>query len=264
MGWALALVSVGVSAAGTAMSYSASKKSAAQSAQIASYNYEADTANAELAMLSGMASAQIQSQMAAYQATLAEYEAEMAAVLHELDAHEYRTEAKNYEALAKTEQNTIKSNIALTRQDFEALKSSQSAAVAKSNVVQTGTPLDVAVKTAGEMEAAVQTMLYESELKQRELFYAADTSYYSAQKSRFMADQSREAGAMQAAGHMMEAEAASFGAETAKLQYVNDLRAAEIARLTGVNQSDNYNKQATASLLSGLGSATMGGYNAIK
>lgn len=247
---AFAVIGLALGAAGTFKSYSANRKSAQQTEEIANYNYEADLFNAEASLIAAEAQAE-------YQKMLAEYEAEIAARLYELDAEEFKVQAKNYENAAITERNVVKENIRLSRQDFAEMQSSQRVAIAKSNVVETGTPLDVLAETAGEMEAAVQTQLWESEVKQRELFYNAALQYHAADKSLYMADTSRYMGRVQAAGFDMQSE-------SAKIQFISDQRAAEISRLTGMNQAEQYRGQATASLLSGLSNASSQYYNYIK
>lgn len=220
-----AIASLVISAAGTAVSYSAQQAQAKNAAAIAQYNYAQQ-------MQQNRVQAAMAQQQAQYQAAAAQsqYQAGL-------------NNAKALEDQARATEAAGREQTLRQRAENERLLARQRARYAKSGVAPgVGSPLEVMAETNGLMELGIQDMAYSTELESRGLRRRADLERF------------------QAGFRLMDAGAAQYEAAASRvgLQLANNQ--AEIDRLSGQATAAGYRRAATATLLSGAGSLASQGY----
>lgn len=152
--------------------------------------------------------------------------------LYEIEKKQQLQQAEMLRSQADTEEAASRARIAATRKDFDRMKAIQRARLAKSGVVEAGTPLDILAETAGEMELAIANQHFESSLEQQRTRYQADITEAGAWSTSFQ-------GAIQ--GFRDASEIANAGSRIA---------GANIERLVGLNQARQMRREATAGLIS--------------
>jgi hypothetical protein len=136
--------------------------------------------------------------------------------------------------------------------EYRRMQGTQRAAIAASGVVEsTGTPLDILAETAAQIQLDREDALYTDELNRRSLFREADME--------------RLGGKMALAGATFERSSAlaeaGLRAAIGQAEYARGVREAEITRLGGVAQKQEYYGKAQATMFDGISSGlgTLGG-----
>lgn len=222
---ALAIGSLVVGVIGAGVQYFASSAAARSQERIANLNFQAS-----------MQSSQQQLELARLQ-----YDTNQK--VYEQQAAAARNNAEAMRAQAGAQETQARQNAARTREDYERMKAIQRARLAKSGVLEAGTPLDLLAETAGQMELAVANQQYESSLETSRTRFMADVEEQNASLTEF-------AGALQG----FRDQAALAGAR-------NSMVAANIDRLVGLNAARQTRQQAAAGLLSSGAGFFSSGYN---
>lgn len=216
IGLVVGLASVAASGAGAVAQYSSSRAAARNQEAIANFN------------------ARIQSQNALHEMRVAQLEAGANARFLQGQAAAQQANALTLRRTADAEAAQAREQSRRTRMDNARFQALQRARIARSGVLETGSPLDILAETAGVMELALQDAHYEANLKLTKGYRQAQLEEYGAGQTLF------DAGMKQLEG------------EAAGVKYRMDLRQAEIARLTGLAQAGAMKSMAGANLLSGL------------
>lgn len=224
----LGIISVAATATGAVMSYSAQKQASAQQASIANMN------------------ARLQQQNARFSAQMAQIQGATNEALLKKEAESQRNNALSLRKFAEARASQDRENTRRTRDDHLRFQAVQRAKIAKSGVMEAGSPLDVLAETAGRMELALQDAHYQSNLGLAEGYRQAQLEELGSSRTLFEAGQQK------------------LRAASADVGFRMDMRRAEIARLTGLAEADAGRARAGATLLSGLGSAAYTGYNLYK
>lgn len=174
----------------------------------------------------------LQSQSADMQMKAARFQFEENQKLFELEKKQQLQQAETLRSQADNDESASRANIAATRKDFERMQAIQRARLAKSGVVEAGTPLDILAETAGQMELSIANQHFESSLEQQRTRYQADVTEAGAWSTSLQ-------GAMQ--GFRDQSEIANAGSRIA---------GAHIERLVGLNQAKQTRREATAGLIS--------------
>lgn len=209
---------------GTGVSYYSQQQAAASSRALADYNAKLSTQNAKTQY--GIALAQSTAQKRALEAQAAQ---------QKINAASIRTVADDATAAGRDE-------IRARREDGARLMAIQRARIAKSGIVEAGTPLDILADTAAEVQHGVELDLYEQNL-------ARDQQYRAAAFE--------EAGA---GATLLNASMADLQGKAAYAGYRNKLSAINLDRLTGQQQASAMRTNASATLLSGLSGAAGSAY----
>lgn len=210
----MTVVTLLVGAIGAGISYSNQKSAAAAQQRIANTNFL------------------LQSQSAEMQRKTAQFQFEQNQRLFEMEKKSQLQQAELLRSQADSDEAASRANIAATRKDYERMQAIQRARLAKSGVVEAGTPLDILAETAGQMELAIANQHFESSLKQQRTRYQADVTEANAWSTSIQ-------GAMQ--GFRDASEIANAGSR---------LAAAHIERMVGLNQAKQTRREATAGLIS--------------
>lgn len=213
-----AVVTLIVGAIGAGMSYYSQKSAAASQTRIANSNFL------------------LQSQAAEMQRKTAQFQFEQNQKQFEIEKQQQMQQANMLRGQADNEDAASRARIAATRKDYERMQAIQRARLAKSGVVEAGTPLDILAETAGQMELAIANQHFESSLATQRTRFQADMTEAGAWNAEFQ-------GAMQ--GFRDQSEIAAAGSRIA---------GANIDRLVGLNQAKQMRREATAGLISSAGS----------
>lgn len=186
------------------------------------------------------------------QAALQKQQAEANFLLRSAEA---QARMNNADAIAQTalQQDAVnRHNLRERREEFGRMQASQRAAIAHSGVAESvGTPLDLMVETVAKIQQDQEEQAWLGEVKRRTLF----------------AEEAMErlGGKLALAGATLDRDSELAGAAlrdaAARGEYLGNLRAAEITRLTGEAAETASRYQAGATLLSGVSSAATGGAN---
>jgi len=232
----MALVGVAglaMSGIGMGMSYSQNKSAAANANAMAEYNYAVERNN----IANQQKTAQWQAQQAAKQ-----QEAQAAMAMNTANAN-----AANLEQQAGAAERRGTEDQRRTREDQLRMSSIQNARIAKSGVAATGTPVEVLAETGRNMQLALSDSWYETNSERSSLIEGAAMERYG--------------GSVGAAGYGMGAAAARAEGSLAPMKARQQLRSAQIERLSGLNNASGMKSAATAGLVSGMGTILGQGYN---
>jgi hypothetical protein len=213
-----AVVTLIVGAISAGVSYYNQKSAAASQSRIASANF------------------MLQSQAAEMERQSAQFQFEQNQKQFDLEKKQQLQQAEMLRSQADSEETASRANVAATRKDYERMKAIQRARLAKSGVVEAGTPLDILAETAGQMELAIANQQFESSLEQQKTRFQANVTEAGAYNTEFQ-------GAIQG----FRDSAAIAGAR-------NRSAAAQIEQMVGMNSAKQMRREATAGLISsGLG-----------
>lgn len=221
-----AVAALVVTAVGTGISVYSQQQQAKSQAAIAEYNFNVQRRNAEI------------------QQKFAEYEAEANVQMFKSQAEAQQRNADIIKQQAVAEQQTAIINAHRERQDFRRLEAIQRARIAKSGVVESGSPLEILSETAGLAELSILENLHQSELKQIQLRREAEIQEHGAGLT------------------MMQADYAKFQGASAKVGAQQARTAAQIGYLTSMADARATRTSSYGTLLTGLGSAASGYYSA--
>ncbi len=236
----LAVAAIAASAIGAGMSYSSSKTAAANTAALAKYNYAIEQQNvANQQAIAIWQAKQSASQMQA-QADQLNARGNLAVQTADINATFLEKESVGVEARGREDQRR-------TREDQLRFTSIQNAKFAKSGVVAAaGTPVEVLAETSRNMQLALSDQWYETNAERTSLLGQADMERYAGQMDAF--GYRTDAANARAQGQLARAQG-SFAPMAARQQ----MRQAEINRLSGMNQASGMRSAATAGLVSGVG-----------
>lgn len=203
---------------GTGISYRSQQQAAASSRAIADYNARLSTQNARTSL--GIAQAQ---------STAERRQLEAQAAAQQQNARTIRTTADDQIAAGRED-------IRAKRTDGARLMAIQRARIAKSGIVESGTPLDILADTAAQIQHGAELDLYEQNLNRDQAYRAAAFE---------------EAGA---GATLLNAGMADLKGKAAYAGYRNQLSQIELNRMSGNQQASAMQTGASATLLSGLGS----------
>ncbi len=221
----LAIGSLLVGAIGAGLQYYSSNQQAAAQQRIANLNFQA------------------QMQASSQQLEISKLQHDTNQKLFEQQAAQQENNAQAMRLQADSADSAARENAGRSRDDFERMKAAQRARLAKSGVAEAGTPLDVFAETAGAMELAVSTALFQSNTESA--------------KTRFMADvESSNASLTEFAGVLQ-----GFQDQSAIAAARNSMVGANINRLVGLNSARQTRIAGAATLFGNLQNQGQSGYN---
>lgn len=220
----IGIASIVAGAVGTGVSYYSQSQAAASARSIADYNAKLSRQNAANNL--GIQQAQALGE---------QRQLEAAAAAQQQNARTIRTTADDQAAAGRED-------IRAKRVEGARLMAIQRARIAKSGIVESGTPLDILADTAAEIQHGAELDLYEQN-------QARDQAYRAA------AFEDAGAGAT-----LLNADSAKLKGTAAYAGYRNQLSQINLQRLTGQQQASAAQTAATGTLLQGIGSTAYQGY----
>lgn len=211
----IALASLAVSAAGAGASYYQSSSAAKTQEQFARYNRMIEETNASLNQRMMMAQADAQRRALEAQAAVQGANANM------------------LRGMADAQTGQDRENIRRTREDHLRFQAIQRAKIAKSGVIEEGSPLEILADTAGLMELTISDMQYESNINRTKTMWQADLEQAGAGATLMSAGQTR------------------LDQIGAKVGYRTSMNQARINEMGGLSSAKGTRRQATATLISG-------------
>ncbi len=225
----VAVISLIAGAVSTGISVSASNNAAAAQERIGNLNAMINLQNARMKAESAGAQAAFQNALNAKQAEAG------------------RKNAENLRKQAGVTAAQARENSRRQREDVLRFQSTQNARFAKAGVTMVGTPMDVIADTAAKGKLMIAETAQQSEIQRRSLLNEAANAEAGAQMSL----------AVGGAQTAMDEAAARAGANA-------DIMRAHLGQMEARSGAAAMRGQATASLVSGIGSAASSGYGYYK
>lgn len=220
----IAIASLVAGAASTAISYSQQSSAAKAADRMAQLNF-----------MSERQSAQQQMAMSRVQ-----YEANQKLAENQAQAAQANAQALQFERKANENQGRVNADAART--EGARLQAIQNAKLAKSGVVNEGTPLEVLADTAGEIQLGMEQEHWQTSEKSKSLDFESKLAMNQAGEARF-------AGAVQ-----------GFKDQSGIVAGQNAVTRAQLERLAGVNRAKQMQSAATAGLVSDAAGLAKQGY----
>ncbi len=229
IGTILTVVSLAASAVGTGIAVSNANNAAAAQERIGNLNAMIGVQNARM-------KAEAAGAQAAFQTAL--------------NAKQFEAGQKNAENLRKQANATAaqtRENTRRSREEVLRFQATQSTRYAKAGVTMSGTPLDVIADTAAKGKLMIAETAQQGEIARRSLLNEAQNAAAGASMSL----------AIGGAQTAMDEAAARAGANA-------DIMRAHLGQMEAMSGAAGMRGQATASLISGIGSAANSGYGFYK
>lgn len=214
-----AIISLAATAAGTGISMYSQQQQARTAQRMAEYNSAIQRQDAE-----------VQTRLALYQAGVNAQMAQAQAQAKFNNAQSLANQVPGVEAQSRERARRL-------REEKERMLSMQRAKFANSGVVNEGTPLVVLADSSQLSDLNIRGAMHEGELQRQDLLRQADLAKFEGGFSLLEADQQRYKGLAATAGQRIQNQQADY------------------TRLVGDVDASQYRAQATASLISGIGSA---------
>jgi len=198
----------------------------------AGVNYSAQKDQAETQAFLAEQNARIDSRNAALRQRTDEINALVTERQLEAEARANEANASQLEAQGEQVASRTRSEISRQRDEFRRVQARQRARIAKSGVVESGTPLAILGETAGQVQVALEEIQFQGEGERRQLQRRADLERFNGSQNLF------------------DANIQKIQGSAAAVRGTNALRTAEINRLAGVAGSRATRQRANASLIS--------------